>query len=152
MSINKEYGFTLVELMLALAIIGIVVLSSTGMMVDIFKIVRPSAQRMNTKQIAEIRLIEITKYVRASSNSDIDTSSNNISFNGGIILEHDDNKILINNNDGSLKKSIPNIKDFNIEDDDSDGVYKVAIEVCRDSECDDTVKRSTKISLRNNEN
>ncbi|TDP96960.1 prepilin-type N-terminal cleavage/methylation domain-containing protein [Halanaerobium saccharolyticum] len=152
MSLNKEKGFTLIELMLALAIVGIVVFSSTGMIVNLFNIVRPSAQRMNTKQVAEIRLIEIAKYVRAASNSDVDTSSNNISFNGGIILEYDDNKILINNNDGSLKKSIPNIKDFNIEDDDSDGVYNVTIEVCRDSGCDDTVKRSTRISLRNTSN
>jgi prepilin-type N-terminal cleavage/methylation domain-containing protein len=142
---RKEQGFTLIELMLALAIVGIVVALSTGFIVDLFNIVQPSAQRMNTKQIAEIRLTEISKYVRAASA--IDQDDDKIILNGKTIVEHQDKTILINNSDGTLKRSFSNIKDFNIVK--LDEVYEIIIEVCRDDECSKFETVSTKIVPRN---
>lgn len=141
----KEDGFTLVELMLAIAIVGIVVSLSTGMIVDLFKIVRPSAQRMNTKQMAEIRLTEISKYARAAS--EINEDDDKIILYGKTIVEYENKKILINNSDGTLKRSISNIKDFDIVK--FDEVYEIIIEVCRDNECSKFETVSTKIVPRN---
>ncbi|CCU79378.1 hypothetical protein HSACCH_01286 [Halanaerobium saccharolyticum subsp. saccharolyticum DSM 6643] len=145
MDIKKEKGFTLVELMLALAIVGIVVAVSTGFLVDLFNIVRPSTKRMNTKQIAEIRLTEISKYARNASK--IDEDDDKIILNGKTIVKYENKEILINNSDETLKKRIPNIKGFNIVK--LDEVYEIIIEVCRDDECSKFETVNTKIVPRN---
>ncbi|MFW6028879.1 MAG: PulJ/GspJ family protein [Halanaerobiales bacterium] len=143
---KEEKGFTLIELMLALAIVGIVVSLSTGFMVDIFRIVIPSSERMNTKQIAEIRLNEISKYARSAS--EIDTTNDTITVNGAIIVEYDgSNEILINNEDGTFNRSISNIKNYDINK--VDDLYEITIEVCRDNDCDKAETVSTKITPRN---
>ena len=148
---KNEIGFTLIELILAISIIGIVISLSTGFMVDIFKIVVPSNERMNAKQIAEIRLTEISKYVRSASN--IDKVDNKIIANGKT-LKKDESKnsnriLIIKNSDNTVERSIPNIRDFNISDNDNDGVFEITIEVCRNNECNKWETASSEIVPRN---
>ena len=75
-SLKKEDGITLIEILLALAIIGIVISMSTGMITQAFRIIIPSSERMSVKQNAEINLTEISSYVRNAQS--IDTTANKI--------------------------------------------------------------------------
>ena len=143
---NNEQGFTLVELMLALAIIGIVVSLSTGMIVNIFNIVRPSTERMSAKQFAEIRLTEISAYARNAE--DIDVDKDIIMTNKDEEIKQENSKIIITDKDSQIIiRSFSNIKEFNITNDNS--VYEIEIKKCRDSECNETVSVKTEIKPRN---
>jgi prepilin-type N-terminal cleavage/methylation domain-containing protein len=146
--INNQ-GFTLIELILALAIIGILISMATGAILQAFNIVTPSTKRMNAKQMAEIRLAEIISYARNAkdinkNNDTITTIENTLKF--------ENNKIIIEDiSSGNEIRSFSQINSFNITDDNNDGVYKIEIQKCYDEDCNNTVTISKEVSPRNSD-
>lgn len=142
--IKNDKGITLVEILLAIAIIGIVISMSTGMIVQVFRIIVPNTERMNVKQMAEINLREITPFVRNAK--DIDTNNNIVTTTNDHELKRDGNKIVINDQDDNIIRTINNISNFEINE--NSDLYTISIEKCID-DCNDVIRLETEIYPRN---
>ena len=143
--IKNENGITLVEILLAIAIIGIVISMSTGMIVQVFKIIIPNNERMNVKQMAEINLREITPYVRNAE--DIDIDSNVVTTTNNHELKKDGDKIIIRDENDIIIRTINNISKFEINE--NSDLYTIIIEKCVSNECNNIVSLKTEIYPRN---
>ncbi|MDZ7672691.1 MAG: prepilin-type N-terminal cleavage/methylation domain-containing protein [Halanaerobiales bacterium] len=143
--IKNNNGFTLIEILLAIAIIGIAISMSTGMITQAFRIIIPNNERMNVKQMAEINLREISPYVRNAK--DIDTTLNKIVTNNDYEVLKENNQIVIYDNNGNQIRTINNISNFEINE--NSNIYTVIIEKCIDSSCDNIVSIESEIIPRN---
>jgi len=122
--IKSLKGVTLIELIIVIVILGTVLTIATTMIIQAFNIVNPSSERMSAKQLAEIHLTEISKYVR--NGEDIELVNGNIEKDGEIIIH--------------------NIKDFEMTL--NNGIYTITLtKKIDDQENDITVTR--KVSPRN---
>lgn len=105
--VNKNKGFTLVEMIIALMILGIVLTLATTMIVQAFNIFGDGSRRMSAKQLAEINLTELSKYVR----------------NGEDIMFDEENNTIIKSDNSEI--IIFDIKDFKMES--INGSYEITI-------------------------
>ena len=116
--IQTNKGFTLVEVIITIAILGIVLPMIFSMITNIYTTVIPSIDRMHAKESAQLNLIKISRYIR-------NTNSDNISFK-----YNTENNILKFND-----QQINNIKDYKYENN------KILIEKfmgddCKDDNCE----------------
>jgi len=109
--IQANEGFTLVELLLAIGILGIFMTMIIPMIIQPFNIVVPSSQRMSAKQMAELHVTEISRYVRNGEKDKIN---------------YDEDNNIINISDNGITRSFNNITHFNINKDDDN--YKITLE------------------------
>ena len=144
-------GFTLVEILLAISILGIVVAMFTGIIIHTFNIVGPSSQRMSAKQMAELNLRQIARYARGAI--DISDIENEIIIDNNEtekVIEFDVENNVITKNGRVL---IHNIADFYIESINYN-TYTITIKKCILENCDnleenDLIERKTQIQIRN---
>ena len=87
-TIKNKKGFTLVELIIAIFILGVILAMTTTLIVRSFDIVGDGTRRMSAKQLAEINLTEVSKYIRNGEEIEFDGNNNNIkkSDTGEIII------------------------------------------------------------------
>jgi len=145
--IQKNQGFTLVEVILTIAILGIVIPMILSMVTDIYSTVIPNAQRMHAKESAQLNLSRISRHIRNTDPADILVAPENKVDSDDIKIEYNeiDKQIEIN---GSY---INNIKSFIIEKRD-EKVYEIKIEKylyddCKDDSCD-TITMQTIVKSR----
>lgn len=145
--IKSDDGITLVEILLAIAIIGIVISMSTGMIVQVFRIIIPNTERMSVKKMAENNLSEITPYVRNAK--EIDNNIITTTKNYKLELDQNENKVIIEDENGNIIRTINNISKF--ETDENNGLYTIVIGKCVNSNCkdNDIIEIETKIYPRN---
>jgi len=139
--IQANEGFTLVELLLAIAILGIFMTMIIPMIIEPFNIVVPSSQRMSAKQMAELNVTEISRYIRNANEEDIDTEENKIITDKVTVSYNDDDNTI--NIENGVTRSFNNITYFNINKDDDN--YKITLEK------KETGKVTTIINPRKNE-
>lgn len=79
----RNKGLTLVELLLAISIFGIVMVLVSTMLIQTYDIFGGTSERLTRKQMAEIRLEEIADAIRGNEsyslgdNEDVDDLNNN---------------------------------------------------------------------------
>lgn len=143
--IKKEKGISLIEILLAIAIIGVVISMSTGMITQAFRIIIPSSERMSVKQMAEINLTEISAYVRNAK--DVDTSNNTITTIKDHTLSKSGDKIVVKDENDNTIRTFNNISNFDLNEDNN--VYTIIIEKCSNEDCSKVIHVETDILPRN---
>jgi prepilin-type N-terminal cleavage/methylation domain-containing protein len=145
---KNSKGFTLVEVLITIAILGIVMAIGAAVLIQTFEIIPNTNQRMSTRQLAEINLSTIASFVRNAESIDIINDTITISENGS--------SKIIKLEDESIKKNgkvlINDIEKFFIEKDSDlgqDNLYIITIEKCSQEECEDNVLLSQQVSIRN---
>lgn len=139
--IQNNKGFTLVELILTIAILGIVTPMILSMITNIYSTVIPNTQRMHAKESAQLYLSKIARHIRNTDSEDIFPEQNKVeSDNIKIEYTESDEQIEIN---GSYLK---NIKSFSIEKKNGE-VYEIKIEKylyddCNDDSCDTVIMKT----------
>jgi type II secretory pathway pseudopilin PulG len=102
--IKNNEGFTLIELIVIIGIIGIIVPAVSTMIIQGFNIFDRGIEKMSTDQQVEIALREVADYLKASNNLPP--------------LDHEDennNSITLNNNDSFSFKSYSSSTNKDIE-------------------------------------
>ncbi|MFO7815579.1 MAG: prepilin-type N-terminal cleavage/methylation domain-containing protein [Halanaerobiales bacterium] len=143
--IKYDNGITLVEILLAIAIIGIVISMSTGMIARAFRIIIPNTERMSVKKMAENNLQEIIPYVRNAK--DIDADNNIVTTTKSYKVQQSENKIIIKDENDNIIRNINNILEFEIKN--SSDLYTIIIKKCVNNKCNDTISLETEIYPRN---
>jgi type II secretory pathway pseudopilin PulG len=143
--LKKEDGITIIEILLALAIIGIVLSMSTGMITQAFRIIIPSSERMSVKQTAEINLTEITSYVRNAQS--IDTTTNRIITIKNHEIAKSGDKVIIKDENNNTIRTINNIAKFELSE--NNDIYTIILEKCIDEGCKNKITVETEILPRN---
>ena len=145
---SENSGFTLIEIILAIAISGTVIAMATGMIIQAFEIVGPSSERISAKQSGELNLTEISRFARNASDADIDKNNNNeiVTLNNEIVSYNStENKIEVEK-DGSIVRKFHNINSFTIEKDNES--YIIKIEKCENKSCNDPIRLENAITPR----
>lgn len=105
--VNK--GVTLIEMLVAISIIGVVLALATNMIIPAFNIVPSGTRRMSARQMAELHLTEISRYVR---NDEIDS----VVYNGDMLrIELKNNEEKTFNNVIEDESNIPKDPGNNVE-------------------------------------
>jgi len=133
--IQSNKGFTLVEVILTIAILGIVIPMILSMVTDIYSTVITNTQRMNAKEITQLNLSRISRHIKNTDSKNILADQDKV-VSDDITIKYikNDKKIKIN---GSY---LNNIKTFKIKKIDGK-VYEIKIEKylyddCKDDSCD----------------
>ena len=148
MAFKNPKGFTLVEVLITVAILGIIMAVGAAVLIQTFDIIPTTNERMSTRQLAEINLSTITGFIRNAES--IDVNNNTITIN-----ENGSSKI-IKLEDKSIKKDgevlINDIERFSIEKDSDSGqekLYILTIEKCSQDKCEDNVLLRQQVAIRN---
>lgn len=144
--IKKSEGFTLVEVLIFLAIFGIVMAVGAAVLIQIFDIIPSTNERMSTRQLAEIDLNKLAAFVRRAKEVDPDNNS--------ITIIEDEIEKVIGFDDNAIKKDnniiINNVESFKLEkDSDSENLYFIILEKCNTEDCEESVILETQVLLRN---
>ena len=81
--INNMKGFTILELIIVIVLIGILIPLFSNFIVDSFELFNTGLNRMNTNQRAEIALDTIAKFLRSSDekpNKKLDSDNDTLTF------------------------------------------------------------------------
>lgn len=149
--IQKNSGITLIEVILATVILGVVLTLTTTMIIQSFNIVEPSSQRMSAKQLTELNLREIARYVRNARKIDGDKiidDDDEITIDEDVIISKEEDMIKLEDIDGNRINTFHSIKKLSIEADNEDA-YIITLERFRDDDREDTVEKKFKVNLRN---
>ena len=148
MAFKNPKGFTLVEVLITVAILGIVMAVGAAVLIQTFEIIPTTNQRMSTRQLAEINLSTITAFIRNAESIDVNNDTITISENGS--------SKIIKLEDKSIKKDgevlINDIERFSIEKDSDSGqekLYILTIEKCSQDKCEDNVLLRQQVAIRN---
>lgn len=117
--IEKRKGITLIELLISIAILGVVLAIATTLIIQAYNIAPSGARRMSARQMAEMHVTEIARYARNANPEDIDSYS----IGEEVQYNESENEIEINNNG----RIFNNIIDFSIEP-AGDNDYKITLE------------------------
>jgi len=133
-------GFTVIELLMAIIILGVVMAAITTMIVQSFNVFDDSTRRMSAGQLAELGLSETGRVLRTAKTipenaGDFNGDNKTYSFTGyiddaeeTILIEFENNRILIND-----EVRLNNVERFNIEpildEGNKTGEMRVNIEV-----------------------
>jgi len=141
-------GFTLIEIILAVAISGTVIAMATGMIIQAFEIVGPSSERISAKQSGELNLTEISRYVRNSKDDNIDENNNEIETLNSTTVSYNNekNKIEVKNKNGNIIRSFHNISSFTIKS--NSGSYIIEIKKCKNKKCNEPIILDIEITPR----
>ena len=144
--IQTNQAFTLIEVILTIAILGIVTPMILSMITDIYSTVIPNAQRMHAKENAQLNLSKISRHIRNTDSEYILVDQNKVNCDD-ITIEYNANEKQIEINDSYLKS----VKSFSIEK-RYDKVYEIKIEKylyddCKDDSCD-TITMQTIVKSR----
>ena len=126
--IENKKGITLIELLIAISILGVVLAIATSMIIQAYNIVPPGTRRMSAKQMAEMHVTEISRHVRNAYSGDIDNMYN---YDGETIELGD--------------RTFNNIADFEIAEEEN-SVYRITL-IKRHEE--EEGKVTTVVTLRN---
>ena len=137
--IKNNKGITLIELLIVITLLGVVLAMVTTMIIQALDFVGDGTRRMSAKQLAEINLTEISKYVRNAEEINIVDDDIEIITTDGKSITFENNNM---KKDGTI--FIHNIEDFKIES--KNGSYEITIEKKVD---DQKVTVSRKVSPRN---
>ena len=148
MAFKNPKGFTLVEVLITVAILGIILAVGAAVLIQTFEIIPTTNQRMSTRQLAEINLSTITAFIRNAESIDVNNDTITISENGS--------SKIIKLEDKSIKKDgevlINDIERFSIEKDSDSGqekLYILTIEKCSQDKCEDNVLLRQQVAIRN---
>ncbi|PTV99089.1 prepilin-type N-terminal cleavage/methylation domain-containing protein [Halanaerobium saccharolyticum] len=121
-------GITLIEILMAVIILGAVMSIATPMIIQTFNIVEDSSVRITKNRMADIMLEDISKYFRSAVSYDKNTingldiyefeafSPQDGNRKNYKIIETSDSKLEFREN-GNLIRKIDNVDDFNINED-----------------------------------
>lgn len=145
---KKSEGFTLIEVLLTIAILGIVMAVGASVLIQFFDIIPSSNERMSTRQLAEIELNKLVTLVREAKNVDTGSNTITVSENG------EDIEIKFNGSANNIEKGnnnifINNVKNFDIKDTDQENLYNLIFEKCNTENCDKSVTVKTQALKRN---
>jgi prepilin-type N-terminal cleavage/methylation domain-containing protein len=96
--ISIDNGFTLVEILMTIIILGVVILIVTSMIIQSFSIVDDSSQRITQNRLVEIMLEDISKYFRSATDFTV-VSSNVYEFEAYSPYNGNENTYRISYND-----------------------------------------------------
>ena len=149
--IKTNKGFTLVEVILTIAILGIVTPMILSMITDIYSTVIPNTQRMHAKEGAQLNLSRISRHIR---NTDADiledkfNTQDKINFKDQNEINLDGITIKYNSSNSQIKingNQLNNIENLVIEKINSN-IYEIKLEFkknpekkCSDNNCE-TIK------------
>ena len=153
MHFKNSKGFTVIEVLLTIAILGIVMAAGAAALIQFFEIIPLSNERMSTRQLAEIDLNRLVTLVREAKSITPSKDEPIIKINEDgtdIEIDFNDNKNTIEKNDNSF---INNVKNFDIEeadaDADQDNLYIITFEKCNTEDCNKSVSLKTRAFIRN---
>jgi len=150
--LNNKRGFTVIELLVAIVIMGAVLAIATTMIVQSFNVFRSSTYRMSAGQMAEMTLRQIALHVRAAESEPVE-NDNYIFLHPDyeeIIIEHvDDNlRLITKNGDENLVISAHSVTNFMLETiDGSDNEFRLEITYIDEEEGEKS--KSTRVKSRN---
>ena len=114
--IENNKGITLIEILISITILGVVLAIATSMIIQTFNIAPSGTRRMSAKQMAEMHVTEIARYVRNANPDDIGEDE----IDG--ILEYDGDVIEIIESD----RIFNNIMEFEINDEGNND-YRITL-------------------------
>lgn len=146
---KKENGFTVIELLVAIVIMGAVLAIATTMIVQSFNVFRSSTYRMSAGQMAEMTLRQIALQVRAAEN-DPSNNGNNYSFdhpdhNVEISYDEDNRRLSLYTN-SDLVISAHSVTNFKLES-INENEFRLEIEYIDEEEGEKF--KSTRVKSRN---
>ena len=162
----KNDGFTIIELLMAIIILGVVMAAITTMIVQSFNVFDSSTRRMSAGQLAELGLSEVGRVLRSAKTipgipvdgdefDEFDDKDKTYSFTGyiddsdtkeEIVIEFSDNRIVIN---GEIR--LNNVEKFNIVpilDEEGQGTGEMRINIEANDGDNTAIKQST-VNSRN---
>ena len=155
---NKNNGFTVIELLMAIIILGVVMAAVTTMIVQSFNVFDRSTRRMSAGQLAELALSEVGGYLRTVTET-IELNENGpwkfkgyhpnfeeeVEFN--LTLNDRRLSLAIENENDYDRIIVNNVNDFNITKNETDEKFIILIEV-KDEE-DNTARKRLNVTSRN---
>ena len=159
----KNDGFTIIELLMAIIILGVVMAAITTMIVQSFNVFDSSTRRMSAGQLAELGLSEVGRVLRSAKTipgipvdgHEFDDEDKSYSFTGyiddsdtkeEIVIEFKNNRIYIND-----EIRLNNVEKFNIvpildEEGQVTGEMRINIKV---NDGDNTAIKQSTVNSRN---
>lgn len=155
--IENNKGVTLIELLIAISILGVVLAIATSMIIQAYNIVPSGTRRMSAKQLAEMHVTEIARHVRNAHKGDtIEIVENG--GNGEVVIgdgsEYDEDfsepvRIELYNDEGEKIGTYHDISSFKIAYiGNANGQYSYEITLEKEHD-DEKGKVTTKVTPRN---
>lgn len=149
MNFKNSEGFTLIEVLLTIAILGIVMAAGAAALIQFFEIIPLSNERMSTRQLAEIDLNRLVTLVREAKSITPSKDEPIIKINEDgtdIDIDFNDTTNTIEKDNNSF---ISNVKNFDIVEADQDNLYIITFEKCNTEDCNKSVSLKTRAFIRN---
>lgn len=150
-------ALTLIEILLAVIILGIVMTIATTIIIQTFGIVGSSSSRMSTKQLTSLAENRIEKHLQTAINDvnnnfgkeQIQWTFKGYSDAGEKIdyqVDHNNDKLTLTIGTQSGEVILNNVNDFYIEKVNNKGVFRLYFDVNDDT---DSIKRKKIVTARN---
>ena len=138
---EKNSGFTLIEVLLATVILGMVLALSSSLIIQSLNISLPGSRRMSVKQMAELHLTEIIPYVKNAREDGIENYKIKTREGKKVEYHEEKDKIVIKDEKENKINSFSNISYFDINNENND-YYTIELTKERDEE-----KRSVNLEI-----